>query len=111
MTTVFESPPVPHGDGEWYILADYNNKRFEQVKNQKFWKQIDKKSVNLVSKQILQFQKDVLDIHYDNEKRYLKLFSDYPVKFSEGDLYFYKIKDDGSFFIAILDIEKNRRFR
>ncbi len=38
------------------------------------------------------------------------MFSNNPVQFGEGDLYFYKSEEDGSYFIAILNLEKKRLY-
>jgi hypothetical protein len=109
ITTVFENFGGFLGDGDAYIIVDYNNdKRFEKAKNQAFWKRIDKKSLDIVSERISQFQKNTADVHFEKADHYSKLFSDYPVKYGEGDLYFYKVKEDGSFFIAIFNVENHR---
>ncbi|WP_078410733.1 hypothetical protein [Priestia abyssalis] len=68
MTNVIESDPSFRGEGESYIIADYSENKVERVKNQTFWKEIDGSTLEEVSKQISQFQKDVKDINFEKEE-------------------------------------------
>ncbi|WP_216831507.1 hypothetical protein [Alkalihalobacterium elongatum] len=104
--TVFESPHSPRGEGEAYYIINYDDKQFEKVRIEDFWKPINNDhSLNLVTKYISDFQGNVLDLYFENQVHYSNLFSTNQIEYKKGDYYFYKLRDDGSFFISVLSIE------
>lgn len=95
-------------NGEAYIIVDYRDKQFEKVTSKKFWEKIDDYSLSKISEKVSKFQNEVTDLHFEQEEHYTELFLDNPVEYRKGDMYFYKLKGDRSFFIAVLNVNKQR---
>ena len=107
---VFERSMVQDGDA--YIIADYNKKQIDKIKSKSFWKKIDdSNSLWNVETLIYKFKYDIVNSNaFDKDKgHFKKMFSDYPVIFSKGDLYFYK-RENGNYFIAILNVDNQRLY-
>jgi hypothetical protein len=106
--TVFDTRGGFHGDGETYTICSFDVSTFEQAKRLDVWNPVDQSSLSKVSSYVSQFEKQVIDIHFDDTTTYSKQFSRYPISFAVGSEYFYRIHSDGSYIIAVLDPQRKR---
>lgn len=105
---VFESGPRFHGDGEGYFILDYNEQQLSTVKDQGFWQLINEKSSDALDGEVSRFKYSVLQMYRDEQAKYENLYQNNPTEYGEGDQYYYQAKDNGSYCIIILNVEKKR---
>lgn len=106
----FESQPSFNGDGEGYYVLKYTEKQIRKIKNQDFWQPINEASINDLNEKVLRFKESVIEIYPDEADKYERLYQLYPTEYGQGDLYFYKKKDDGSYGIVVLNVENKRMY-
>lgn len=97
---VFESEPSFHGDGEKYFILDYNEEQLAKVRDQGIWQPINEESRNALDDEVLRFNQSVTE-SYPQEKA---------AEYDEGDYYYYKKKEDGSYCFVILNVDKQRLY-
>jgi len=89
-----------------YVLCYYSEEKIKEVKELRIWNKIDKESYDILLKLVKKFESDILNIYSDERERYHKLFLDYPIQFDKNSLWFVKDKEDGSYIIATLNVNK-----
>jgi hypothetical protein len=105
--TVFDTRSGFHGDGETYTICTYGTSTFERVTHLNLWNNVDQGPASKVSSYVSRFQADVKDVHFDNTT-YARLFSKYPIPVKRDSKYFYRLHDDGSYIIAVMDPQQKR---
>lgn len=105
---IFESPPRFHGDGERYYVFEYEEQQINKIKSQSFWRPINENLVYALDDKVTYFKKSVIKINPDKKEKYESLFQNNPIEHGERGLYFYQRKVDGSYCIAVLNVEKKR---
>lgn len=110
LRVVFDSKPRFHGDGEAYVIMDYNEQQLAKVKDLGFWQLITEDSIIALNGEISRFKHSVMEIYRDEQTKYEELYKNYFTEFGEGDLYYYQKKADGSYFINILNVDKGRLY-
>lgn len=98
--SIIESSPSFNGDGEFFNISTYSGQKIDSFIKNKSFKEIDENSLIKLDSYISNFDEGLKSNRGENN--YLE---DNPVIFKQGDLYFYKKKDDGSYIIAVLNIE------
>lgn len=97
---VFESEPSFHGDGENYFILDYNEQQLSQLRDQVIWQPINEGSRNALDAEVQRFYQSVTE-SYPQEMA---------AEYNTGDDYYYKKKEDGSYCIVILNVDKQRLY-
>ena len=98
------------GDGQSYYILEYNERKMNKIIEQNLWRQVDSTSIETLSGYKNDYQQLVETIDYEQEKKFQKIFKENPVEYTKGDKYFYKSAEDGSYFIAVLNKEKQKLF-
>lgn len=98
--SVIDNDPSFNGDGEFFTISTYSEKKIDSFIKNKSFKEVDENSLIKLDGYISNFDDGLKSIRGENN--YLH---DNPVIFKLGDLYYYKKKDDGSYIFAVLNIE------
>lgn len=110
INSVFDNRGGFRGEGETYYILEYNERRINKIKDESNWIPVDDTSIDTLSEHIREFQKEVESINYDQEMNYQKIFKEHPLEYTNGDKFYYKLKEDNSYLIAVLNIEKQKLF-
>ena len=106
MNIVYERYGV--GDGEAYVICEYDDRGVMKVKKSNQWKKVDTEAYNMLTLKISQFKKNISEMYLNKQDHYLKLFLDHPIDFNEDSLYYFRAKKSGSYFISIFNEEKRK---
>ncbi|NMS91069.1 hypothetical protein HGQ85_14135 [Clostridioides difficile] len=106
------SEPDFLGDGESFITYRYSDNKFNKIKKLNIGEVIDNKNINIIKKNIKDFENKVLNINDSKEnsngkKIVEKVFKENPIKISIDDRYLYLKKEDNSELFLI--IKNNER--
>ena len=99
---VYDSINGAPAEGEAYYICIYNKKTFEEVKELDLWREINEESSIKLTKYINKFKNFIIEKRKDNP------FVKQPINYEESEYYYFKIKDDNSFFIALLNIPQKK---
>ncbi|MEK5238246.1 hypothetical protein NST99_21390 [Paenibacillus sp. FSL L8-0470] len=110
LVVVFESEPSFHGDGEGYYVLNYNEEQLAKVQDQALWQPITEESRHSLEGEVSRFTQSIILVSQKEIAKYGKLYKNYPTEYDAGDYYYYKKKEDGSYCIVILNVDKQRLY-
>lgn len=96
-------------------MHDYDERGFEKTKYNGQWMKTDGVNYETVKSKIEKFQYDVIhlaSVSFGEEKgkEYQQHFTNHPVQLENDCLFYIKTKEDGSYFIAVLNGRSHKLF-
>ena len=105
MEVVYTSREGFPSEGSTYTILDYNRYQIQKVLAKDMWLPIDETSLDTVTILIQKFQKD---LNNNVEVNKQEVLVDNPAQFILDNQYFYKLNEDNSFLVVILN-KKNKK--
>ena len=106
--TVFHTRNGFPSEGETFHVLNYSSIE-KKLKEKDGWIPINDESFDTVSIHLKKFQKDVASINKDTQNLNV-LFQENPVTYDNNDKYFYKLKEDNSYILAISNAKEQKLF-
>lgn len=95
-------------DGDYYYISDYDEAATQKLTQLRIWNKVEDKG-DVISTYINDYKALIIQQHQDND-RYEKLFRDHPVQFKSNSLYFTKKQADGSYIVAVLNVDERKLY-
>lgn len=103
ITTVFEHSGR---DLDAYYVCEYDERVFQKVEKLNLWNKVGNENLDMLSERVSRFKATIEKMHFPESKLYTDLFLRYPIEFDKESLYYLKEKENGNYFIAILNTNK-----
>lgn len=103
MEVVYTSREGFPSEGSTFTILDYNRYQIHKVLAKDMWLPIDETSLDTVTTLIRKFQKQEINLNNNVDVNKQEVFVDNPVQFTQDDLYFYKLNEDNSSLLVVLN--------
>ncbi|MCZ8538012.1 hypothetical protein M9R32_12520 [Paenisporosarcina quisquiliarum] len=90
-------------EGATYTILDYNHNQIQKILEKDMWLSIDETSLDTVRILIQKFQKEGTNLNNNVEVNKQEVFINNPVQFTQDDQYSYKLIEDNSSLLVVLN--------
>ncbi|MBD3919222.1 hypothetical protein H8B09_10700 [Paenibacillus sp. PR3] len=95
-------------DPDYYYISDYDEEAVQQLEQLHIWNKVGDNSDGIHA--LINGYKEQIQQLYQGHVRYGKLFNKYPVEFNQDSLYFTRKQEDGSYIVAVLNVDQRRLY-
>lgn len=95
-------------DPDYYYISEYDEEAVQQLQQLYIWNKVGDNSDEISS--LINGYKEQIQQLYQGNLRYGKLFLKYPVHFNQDSLYFTRKQEDGSYIVAVLNVDQRRLY-